>query len=94
MFNFILWIAVIAIGFVIIIWYVLKWFGTMTLNDDYVIEIDKLKCSLDHWDVTPENYQEFENTFSRLRTYACRNDEEIDILENQFLKKFHQSTKK
>lgn len=80
-------IGMIPLG--IVIFYLLKWMGEAKLENDYVFEFTVLDDAVKQWDVNRSNYIFIRRQFSIVRSYTCKKEEDIKVLEDIFIKRFN-----
>lgn len=81
-------VLIIAIAIVWIIWFFGKLLGESQLHRDYADAYLRTQKAILEWEVCVESYLAIKDALSKLKLFACKSDEQIEVLETNFLIKY------
>ena len=73
----------------VILWTVAWLIGASNLVQDYILDFEILKRTINEYKVTPRNKAVIENKFDAIERYRCRDEKRLGDLKWEFYKKFN-----
>lgn len=86
--SFLIVVLSVACTFIFVACCYIGYIGRKQLWEDYKDAYRRLDKAIREWEVSPTSFYAIKNGFKDLRTFKCRNEEELNVLSILFYNKY------